>query len=40
MPESFTEQQARFAKQVIDVGLVRADFQCLQGEKSDYICYS
>ncbi|KAF7796741.1 hypothetical protein EIP86_007924 [Pleurotus ostreatoroseus] len=30
-PETFTEQQARFAKQIVDIGLVRADFQCLQG---------
>ena len=31
LPESFTEQQARFAKTRIEVGLVRGDFQCLQG---------
>ncbi len=30
-PETFTEQQARFSKQIVDIGLVRADFQCLQG---------
>jgi hypothetical protein len=29
--ESFSEQQARFAKRSLDVGLIRADFQCLQG---------
>ncbi|KAJ3537494.1 hypothetical protein NM688_g6679 [Phlebia brevispora] len=31
-PETFTEQQARFAKQLIEVGIVRADFQCLQAQ--------
>ena len=35
-PESFTEQQARFSKQVIEVGLVRADFQCLQGTPHEH----
>lgn len=30
--ESFSEQQARFAKKSLDVGLVRAEFQCLQGK--------
>lgn len=31
LPEGFSEQQARFAKQHVDVGLVRGDFACLQG---------
>lgn len=35
-PESFSEQQARFAKVSSEVGIVRAEFQCLQGER--HIC--
>lgn len=32
LPEGFTEQQARYAKQRIEVGLVRGDFACLQAQ--------
>lgn len=37
--ETFSEQQARYAKKSSDVGLVRADFQCLQGKLTAFSCY-
>lgn len=33
--ETFSEQQARYAKKGSEVGLVRAEFQCLQGKFND-----
>lgn len=34
LPEGFSEQQARFCKQRVEIGLVRGDFASLQGKTS------